>query len=293
LADDPYIKQALPEALRLSKSQGITFDSNPTLYLHNIKISLDDMLSKTGDTALVRGARSQVMDVRKRLLGWLENKVPEYGAARTTFAEMSKPINQMEVGQYLEGKLTTPLEAGGERANVFAAAVKDAPGTLKRATTNEARFKLLTDVLTPDQAQVVMSIRDDLARAAKTKTQARAGAAASPDAQRLASAARESVRTPPMLNRIATVANDIISRLQGKIDRKLAVQIATEMLDPQAAANAIEKAMKNQMRAAKVGEAGGAAARLAGKGLQSPVVLAGERTQNAMNEFNYPTLVEF
>jgi hypothetical protein len=293
LADDPYIKQALPEALRLSKSQGITFDSNPTLYLHNIKISLDDMLSKTGDTALVRGARSQVMDVRKRLLGWMENKVPEYGAARTTFAEMSKPINQMEVGQYLEGKLTTPLEAGGERANVFAAAVKDAPGTLKRATTNEARFKLLTDVLTPDQAQVVMSIRDDLARTAKTKMQARAGAAASPDAQRLASAARESVRTPPMLNRIATVANDIISRLQGRIDRKLAVQIATEMLDPQAAANAIEKAMKNQMRAARVGEAGAAAARLGGKGLQSPVVLAGERTQNAMNEANYPTLVEF
>jgi hypothetical protein len=293
LSDDPYIKQALPEALRLSKSQGITFDSNPTLYLHNIKISLDDMLSKTGDTALVRGARSQVMDVRKRLLGWLENKVPEYGAARTTFAEMSKPINQMEVGQYLEGKLTAPLEGGAQRANVFATAVKDAPGTLKRATTNEARFKALTDVLTPDQVAVITAIQDDLARAQVTKTQARAGAAASPDAQRLASAARESVRTPPLLNRIATVANDIISRLQGKIDRKLAVQIATEMLDPQAAATAIEKAMKNQMRAAKVGEAGAAAARAAGKGLQSPVVLAGERTQNAMNEFNYPTLVEF
>ena len=288
LSDDPYIKQALPEALRLSKSQGITFNSNPTLYLHNIKISLDDMLSKTGDTALVRGARSQVMDVRKRLLGWLENKVPEYGAARTTFAEMSKPINQMEVGQYLEGKLTAPLEGGAQRANVFATAVKDAAGTLKRATTNEARFKALTDVLTPDQVAVITAIQKDLARAQVTKTQARAGAAASPDAQKLASAARESVRTPPLLNRVATVANDIISRLQGKIDRKLAIQIATEMLDPQAAANAIEKAMRNQMRAAKVGEAGAAAARLAGKGLQSPVVLAGERTQNAMNEFNYP-----
>ena len=126
------------------------------------------------------------------------------------------------------------------------------------------------------------------ARAALPMRWARAGATASPDAQKLASAARESVRTPPLLNRVATVANDIISRLQGKIDRKLAIQIATEMLDPQAAANAIEKAMRNQMRAAKVGEAGAAAARLAGKGLQSPVVLAGERTQNAMNEFNYP-----
>ena len=293
LSDDPYIKQAMPEAARLSQSQGITFETNPTLYLHNVKISLDDMLSKTGDTALARGARSQVMDVRKRLLGWLENKVPEYGAARTTFAEKSKPINQMEVGQYLEGKLTAPLEGGTERANVFATAVEDAPGTLKRATSNEARFKALTDVLTPDQVQVITAIRNDLARVQKTKTQARLGASASPDAQRLASAAGENLRAPPLLNRVATVAGDIMSRLKGKIDRKLAIQLATEMLDPEAAANVLEKALKNQMRAAKVGGAAGAAARAAGRTAASPAVLAGERTQNAMNDLGYPTLVEF
>jgi hypothetical protein len=293
LSDDPYIKQAMPEAARLSQSQGITFETNPTLYLHNVKISLDDMLSKTGDTALARGARSQVMDVRKRLLGWLENKVPEYGAARTTFAEKSKPINQMEVGQYLEGKLTAPLEGGAERANVFATAVKDAPGTLKRATSNEARFKALADVLTPEQVRIVNAIRDDLARAQATKTQARLGATASPDAQRLASAAGEGLRTPPLLNRVATVASDIMSRLKGKIDRKLAIQLATEMLDPEAAANVLEKALKNQMRAAKVGGAAGAAARAAGRTAASPAVLAGERVQNAMSDLGYPTLVEF
>jgi hypothetical protein len=293
LADDPYIKQAMPEAAKLSQSQGITFETNPTLYLHNIKISLDDMLSKTGETALARGARSQVMGVRKRLLGWLENKVPEYGAARTTFAEKSKPINQMEVGQYLEGKLTAPLEGGAERANVFATAVKDAPGTLKRATSNEARFKALADVLSPEQVRIVNAIRDDLARAQTTKAQARVGASASPDAQRLASAAGEGLRTPPLLNRVATVASDIMSRLKGKIDRKLAIQLATEMLDPEVAANVLEKALKNQMRAAKVGGAAGAAARAAGRTAASPAVLAGERTQNAMNDINYPTLVEF
>ena len=293
LADDPYIKQALPEALRLSKSQGATFESNPTLFLHNVKISLDDMLSKTGDTALVRGARSQVMDVRKRLLGWLEGKVPEYGAARTTFAEMSKPINQMEVGQYLENKLKTPLEAGGERANVFAAAVKDAPGTLKRATTNEARFQELTDVLTPEQAKIVTDIRDDLARAAATNIQARKGAAAGPKVTDMATAAQRSARPPQMLNRITTLANDIWSRLQGKIDTKLAIEIANEMLNPEVAANMLEKAMRGQQRAANIGAAGRATARAAGKVLRSPAALAAERAQNAMNESNYPTLVEF
>ena len=84
-----------------------------------------------------------------------------------------------------------------------------------------------------------------------------------------------------------------MSRLKGKIDRKLAIQLATEMLDPEAAANVLEKAMKNQMRAAKVGGAAGAAARAAGRTAASPAVLAGERTQNAINDLGYPTLVEF
>jgi hypothetical protein len=281
LADDPYIRQALPDATRLSESQGISFASNPTRYIHNVKISLDKMLTRTGETALARGERAQVMDVRNRLVGWLETKAPEYGQARTTFAGMSKPINQMEVGQYLEGKLATPLEVG-ERVNVFAAAVKDAPGTLKRATTNEARFKALTDVLTPDQVRVVEAVRADLARAAETAAQARAGAAAAPRAGTLATAATQNIRSPQFLSRVATVANDLISRLGGKIDSKLAIQLATEMLDPQAAAAALEKAMRAEARAAGIGTRGAAAARAGGRGLRAPATVAGARVQNAM-----------
>ena len=281
LADDPYIKQAMPEAARLSQSQGITFETNPTLYLHNIKISLDDMLTKTGETALARGARSQVMDVRKRLLGWLENKVPEYGAARTTFAEKSKPINQMEVGQYLENKLTAPLEGGAERAGVFATAVKDAAGTLKRGTTSEARFKALTDVLTPDQMAIVTAIRDDLARAQTTKAQAQKGAAAAPRISQLAS---QTEGMPALLNRFATIANTVYNRLQGQIDRKLAIEIATEMLDPQAAAAAVEKAAAREAKAGKRGRIAGAGTRVAGKALGSTAAKVGAQTQNIMTQ---------
>lgn len=287
MADDPYIQQALPDAIKLSKSQGVSFETNPVKFVHNVKISLDKMLTRTGDTALARGERAQVMDVKNRLVGWLENKAPEYGAARTAYAEKSKPINQMEVGQYLEGKLATPLEVG-ERANVFAAAVKDAAGTIKRATTSEARFKALTDILEPDQVRVVEAIRDDLARAAKTKQQAKMGGAAAPKATDLASAAERGLRLPNLLNRVTAVANDIMSRLRGKIDSKLAIQLATEMLDPSAAATALEKAMVSERRAATIGKAGAAAASATGKIAKDPTTVAGERVQNAMAEYNYP-----
>ena len=281
LADDPYIKQAMPDAARLSASQGVTFDSNPTRYIHNIKISLDKMLTKTGETALASTERAQVAKVKTQLVNWLESKAPEYGAARTTFAEKSKPINQMEVGQYLEGKLTAPLEGGAERAGAFATAVKDAPGTLKRATTGEARFKELTDVLTPEQAGVVNAIRDDLNRAQTTKTQAQKGAAAAPRISQLASQIGDA---PALLNRAATIANTIFNRLQGQIDRKLAIEIATEMLDPQAAAAAIEKAATRERRAATTGRVTGAAARGTGKVLGSAAVKAGAQTQNIMTQ---------
>jgi hypothetical protein len=283
LADDPYIRQALPDATRLSKSQNVTFTNNPTRFIHNVKISLDKMLTRTGDTALARGERAQVMDVKNRLVGWLDKNAPEYGAARAVFADKSKPINQMEVGQYLEGKLTTSLGTG-ERANVFATAVKDAAGTIKRATTNEARFKALSDVLTPDQVRAVNAIRDDLARAAKNKDLARAGGGGPPNANKLASQAAQGAQLPNLLSRVAAVANNIISRLKGRIDRNLAVQLATEMLDPQAAAAAIEKAATGERRAKATGQVLVAAPKLVGRAARSKATLAGERAQNAMRD---------
>ena len=281
LADDPYIKQAMPDAARLSASQGVTFDSNPTRYIHNVKISLDKMLTKTGETALASTERAQVAKVKTQLVNWLESKAPEYGAARTTFAEKSKPINQMEVGQYLEGKLTASLEGGAERAGAFATAVKDAPGTLKRATTGEARFKELTDVLTPEQAGIVNAVRDDLNRAQTTKTQAQKGASAAPRITQLASQIGDA---PAVLNRVVTIANTIFNRLQGQIDRKLAIEIATEMLDPQIAAAAIEKARVRERRATTTGRVTGATARGTGKVLGSTAVKAGAQTQNIMTQ---------
>jgi hypothetical protein len=281
LAEDPYIKLALPDAMRLSNSQGVSFANNPTRYIHNVKISLDKMLTKTGETALARGERAQVTTVKNQLVDWLETKAPDYKAARTTFAGMSKPINQMQVGQYLEGKLATPLDVG-ERANVFAGALKDAPGTIKRATTNEARFKALTDILTPAQVKIVNSIRDDLARAATTKQQAKLGAEAAPKATQLATTAQRALQAPNMLSRAAMIAQNIMSRLRGQIDSKLAIQLALEMLDPKAAANALEKAMRGEAQAAKIGQIGAAPVRAAGGALRAPATLAAERTANAM-----------
>jgi hypothetical protein len=251
--------------------------------LHMVKTAFDDLIKNPERFGIGASEARAIANTRGNFLNWFETKVPSYGQARTTYSNMSKPINQMQVGQYLEGKLATPLDVG-QRANVFAGAVKDAPGTIRRATTNEARFNALTDVLDPAQVQVIEAIRADLARAAKTQVQAKVGGAAAPKATDLASAAERGLQLPNLLNRVTAVANDIMSRLRGKIDSKLAIQLATEMLDPQVAANALEKAMRAETRAVNIGQMGTAPAKITGRVLRSPGALAGERTRNAMRD---------
>jgi hypothetical protein len=245
--------------------------------LHFMKLAFDDLIKNPERFGIGATEARAIGKTRSAFLGWAENKVPEYGAARRTFADKSKPINQMEIGQYLEGKLTAPLPGGVERANVFASAVNDAASTVKRATTSELRFKALTDVLTPSQVAIVNGIRDDLARVQTTKAQARKGAAAAPRISQLAS---QTAKLPNMLSRTAHVANAIYNRLQGRIDRKLAIEIATEMLDPKAAAAAIEKAAAREAKAVKVGTLAGAGVSASGRVLGSQAVKIGAQMQN-------------
>jgi hypothetical protein len=262
------------------------FAQYPGRSLHFMKMAFGDLTKNPERFGIGATEAGAIKKTGEKFLNWAETQNPPYKTARQAFAAKSKPINQMEVGQYLEGKLTAPLGAGEQRAGVFANAVRDAAGTIKRATTNEARFKALTDVLTPDQVRVVESIRDDLARAAETKAQAQKGTPVAPKVDQLASAGGRSARLPNLMSRVASVANDIMSRVAGKIDSKLAIQLATEMLDPQAAAAAIEKAMASEGRARAVGKNAAAAARAAGRAAGSPAALAGGRVQNAMANQN-------
>lgn len=302
LMQRPSMDKAMKRAAEISAEQGVPFQigrdvrpntmagmatpGKPAQYtvqsLHNLKTALDDII-KDPATFGIGANEARVMGrTRDSLIKWIESKEPGYKTARQTFAKQSMRINQSEVGQFLEGKLTSALPEGAERANVFGAAVKEAPATIKRALTGESRFQQLTDVLQPHQVKIIEAVRDDLARKAATKRQGALGKESAPGMGKLMS--ETGVRAPNLLNRVTAVANDIMRRLEGKIDRKLAIEIATEMLDPQAAAAALEKAMvRNYMTTGvgqglrKTGEAVGAAAR-------STPAKIGAQTQNAMTQ---------
>lgn len=302
LTQRPSMDKALKRAADISAEQGVPFQigrdirpgsmagmatpGKPAQYtvqsLHNLKTAMDDIIKDPATFGIGANEARLMGRTRDQLVKWIESKEPGYKSARETFAKQSRRINQTEVGQFLEGKLTSALPDVAERANVFGAAVKDAAGTVKRALTGESRYQQLTDLLEPHQVKIIDAIRDDLARKATTKLQAQKGAAGTPRLRQLASSA--GVRAPNLLNRVTAVANDIIRRLEGKIDRKIAIEIATEMLDPKAAAAALEKAMVREELAGMTGRGAGAVTRAAGDVLMSTPAKVGGQFQNIMTQ---------
>jgi hypothetical protein len=230
------------------------------------------------DNKFIKG---QLKEVRELLV----DAVPGYRAAQESFGQASKPINIMQVGQYLEGKLKPAIETPvAESAGRFSQALKEAPTTIKRST-GQSRFQQLSEILTPDQVKVVEGIRKDLAREAEFTSQATAGSKGGK-----AVPAAELSKAPGFFSKIVTVTNTIIDKLQGKINEKVALELATEMLDPKLAADVLEKALARQAKGERLADpfvrAGKGASRMmrgdTGLGLRSPLTLGGVQVSNAL-----------
>jgi len=258
--DIPSIEPAGTKPSAILSESGVPFEStiaesgSPITGkdLHTMKIALDDALSPNVTSSLGKEDVKAISDARGAFIKWFEDKVPAYGKARETFAKESKPINQMEVGQYLEGKLRPALgeDTAKLRAGQFVTAVENAPQTIKKST-GISRFDKLTDVLTDDQMKAVNAVRADLERQARTDLLAQRGGG-SPDIEKIATQSAKEVKLPNMLDAIVTTANSILTRVAGHMDKKLAIEIATEMLDPKLAADALEKSLAWQAKGARM-----------------------------------------
>lgn len=234
-----------------------TFAEYPVKSLHYVKMALDDMTRDPERFGIGSAEAGAIKNVRGKFMTWLEDKAPDYATARKTFATQSAPINQMEVGQYLESKLTGALdETGQQRATAFGGAVKNAAGTIKQATTGGSKFEKLSEVLTPDQLRAVDEVRRDLTRQGLFEREAKFASGAGPNAgdaaTRMSRELAGGTALPTRLNLLSVIVNAITKRLAGKIDRKVAIEIATEMLDPKKAAAAMEIALAKQAKVAKL-----------------------------------------
>lgn len=251
LRGNPVIDAAAKEAKILAASQGIQInDPMESLQgLHYMKLAIDNQFkNRTASTALQSYSDSALSNTKQRLLGAIEGTdssigvSPLYGLARGKYAEMSKPINQMNVGQYLEGKLTAPMAEQGtevpQRAAVYAQALRDAPQTIKRST-GFARYNDLGQVLTPEQVGVTQKVGQSLGRSAENE---RLGGLGAQKARELIAAIEPPLPSAGMLSPMYSVLRAITNRIHGSVTSKVTETLSKAMQDPKAMAALMESA---------------------------------------------------
>jgi Transglycosylase SLT domain len=135
--------------------------------LHYLKMALDDLLDNPAQSGIGRNELRALAATRAELGRWLETNLVPYGQARATYAALSKPINQMDVGHYLYNKMQPALADFGTvprtRAEMYANALRNAEQTVKNATGFE---QPLEAVMTRGQMKTLTGVGKDLARRA-------------------------------------------------------------------------------------------------------------------------------
>lgn len=222
-----------------------------------LKIAFDDMIKLQPKSAADTAELKDIIATRGAFIDWMQKAFPSLGTARKIYKMTSGPINEMDVGTELRDKLVPALrEEGKQKAGVFAGAIRDSAAILKDGT-NQARFKGLEDVLTRRSLQTTHGVQDDLARADRNAEMARRGAQAGPNALTLATGNLEREtggKIPNPLNRTVMLANAIIARLGGKLDKRLAAEVALDALDPPTVAKALNTAKAAAARNRRIAE---------------------------------------
>lgn len=151
-------RPSITEARKVAQQWAIERGEKPSLdgslqALHDVKTALDDKIAKAVQEN--QGGQVKALEATKnKLLMVMEKLSPDYAAARSTYAEMSKPVNAMET---LQGLRLTDAQGNITLAKVQNAlrnlqAQIDAPGA------NSAKS------VTAEQMQALTAIRDDLLR---------------------------------------------------------------------------------------------------------------------------------
>lgn len=171
-----------------------------------------------------------VASLDTNLKGAIDNAIESAGGTGwkdylKTYSDMSKKIDAMKVGQTLENKLQTSI-GDKERAGVFAQAMQDTAGTIKRST-GQQRYQNLSDVLTPTEVKSVEGVLADLVRKETAKT------AAGKTNINISMVGKEGHQLPQFLSATATVANSVLRRIRGDANAQINQKFAEMLLNPQ------------------------------------------------------------
>ena len=200
-AEDLYmIRKEIGSTIKKFAEETQNFDRKLTAGLqNNVQDFIDDAIQSSGGT------------------GW-----KDYLA---TYSGMSRPVEQMQVGQQLQGTLRGPL-GQTERPLSLANAIANGSKVVKDATGKSGE---IAKILTPDQTAAVNDVVAELTRNDVMRRQAIAGGQA---ARSTISGTADPVPQVNFLSRPMLLLNALTKRMEGAAAEKTMAALAKEMRDP-------------------------------------------------------------
>lgn len=251
ILERPSMKRAISRAQELAAEKGDVLDlKNLTgKGAHYIKMAMDDMATASPVTGIGANEQRAIRDTLTDYLGKMEAQLPSYGHARTTYAQMSRPINQADVVEEIAKKGTN--FRGDLTPAAYARALRDETAQKVTGQPNATLGK----VMEPGQMSTLNSIKDDLLRQDFAQT---AGKGAGSDTvQKLAysnmlnqAGVPSAVRNFGPSGIVGNVAQKAGQIVYKDANEKLAEKLAKALLDPSQAATLVEQGMVTPQMAA-------------------------------------------
>lgn len=255
------VKEAMKQARKQASNLGMRMDdTNGSVEgLHMLKLAMDDMISNAGKTANEANKAANIQAVRDRLVTFIERMSPDYAAARATYREMSRPINQMDVaGKVLQRGSSATSDLGGNprlMPDGLLRAVGDEEQLIKQAVGRNIKERSLADLLEPEQLAKLKAVTGEVDKLAAVE---RAGAGrGSATASRLASnnLLRQVLGPTGMPERWSesTLLATLLGRpaqfiYNGVAEPRIHEVLADAILDPALAAQLMPKAVSGGQR---------------------------------------------
>jgi hypothetical protein len=199
---------------------------------------IKDILATTENPLLKR----ELLTVKRALENQLSKAEPSFRQAEQQYAQLSQPINQMQIGQDLLNKMQPALSdfgaLGSETAAKYAQALRNSDQTAKTATGFKGAT--LERTMTPEQMGTLNAVAEDLAR--KSNAQNLGRGVGSDTFQKLSMANMAQQAGLPMgLIELPGVGR-AMNWVYKNSDEKMQEALAKVLLDPQATARLIAQA---------------------------------------------------
>ncbi len=256
----PSMKSAQSNAVNLASERGAQFSPNGKLTgqsLHDIKMGLDDAIGGTMN-GLQGAQRNAALATKEQYINWLEGKIPEYATAKQTYTDLSKPINQMDIGQNLLEKFVPAIYRDMEspaslNSSALAKAIMDNGDDIARNVTG-MKSATLKNTMSPEQMQKLNGVLSDVQM---MKAMEQAGRGVGSDTIQKASMSNLAAEAgvPNWLSNIARVPGGMLKRVgdlaYGNADEQIRMRLAELLRNPKEAAAVMRKSGVSPSRLAE------------------------------------------